>query len=145
MDEHERAAFRACVLFAALSVVEVQDVLGMTARVELAEGATVFEEGAAADGMYVVASGTVRIVQDGAGEPRELARLGRGEAFGEMALLLDERRGATAIAASDCVLLRLDRDGFMELLESQDRVAARILLEIARVVSRRLLAFERRS
>ena len=145
MQPDERSAIQSCGVFKALSPVEVQDVMGMAARLEFPRGHVVFDQGAEPDGMYVIAQGAVRIVQrDADGAERELAVLAPGEEFGEMALLLDDRRGASAIAASDAVLLRLDRDGFVELLESQDRVASKVLLELARIVSRRLLALERR-
>ena len=143
MDEREAA--RACPAFASLSPVELQDVLGMAARLELRGGATIFEQGSEADGMFVVVAGHVRIVQqqdDGGWD--ELAKLGPGAAFGEMALLLEYKRSASVIAAGDCVVLRLDTAGFLELLESQDRVACRILLDLARMLSRRLIALERK-
>lgn len=43
-----------------------------------------------------------------------------------------------------CVLLRLDRNGFAELLASEDRVANKIVLELARLACRRIIALQRR-
>jgi CRP-like cAMP-binding protein len=50
-------------------------------------GAVVFEEGDPGSRMYVIQSGAVRILKRVGAREIELARLGAGEAFGEMALL----------------------------------------------------------
>lgn len=139
----EMASARACPAFASLSPVELQDVLGMALRLEVGAGERVITEGDAPDGMYIVASGAVRIVhRPGARDEVELARLGPGDVFGEMALLLEEPRAASVVTQTPCVLLRLDRDGFAELLASEDRVANKIVLELARLACRRLNALQ---
>ena len=54
-------------------------------RLELGAGERVITEGDAPDGMYIVASGAVRIVhRPGAPDEVELARLGPGDVFGEI-------------------------------------------------------------
>src|SRR5579872_3912771 len=56
-------------------------------------GATVFQQGGEGDALYVVISGLMQVAVDRAGEtPRVVAELGRGEIFGEMALLGNEPR-----------------------------------------------------
>jgi CRP-like cAMP-binding protein len=65
---------------------------------------------------------------------QELARLGPGECFGEMALFDDSPRAAMAVAASDCALLTLDRSRFHSVLAQRPEMA----LEICRVLSVRL-------
>ena len=61
-------------------------------------GAVVFEEGDPGSRMYVIQSGDVRILKRVGAREIELARLGAGEAFGEMALLEGQPRSATAIS-----------------------------------------------
>lgn len=92
--------------------------LGTTAREQLASklepyalpaGAVVFAQGDAGDRYYVIASGEVDITVDG----ERMTRLGPGEGFGEIALLRDTPRTATARAVTRCELVGLERDDFV--------------------------------
>ena len=142
MDELLEAA-RASALFQGLSVVQAQDVAALGSRVALEPGQRLFAEGDPADAMYLVATGSIAIVKEGDGPvDRVLGTVPVGEAFGEMALLLDAPRMASAIAQEATVLLRIDRYGFLELLESQDPVASGLLLNLARMLCARLNALE---
>ena len=78
-------------------------------RVELAAGAAATEQGEAGDRFYVVESGSLTVTRDG----REIGVLGPGESFGEIALLRDVPRTATVAAATEVVLLALDRRHFI--------------------------------
>jgi hypothetical protein len=93
-------------------------------------GDTVFEQGEEGDAFYVVVQGSIAISRGGT----HLAALGPREGFGEMALLDRDTRSATATAAEDTTLLRLDRDSFDRVVE-QNPVIAR---GIYRVLTERL-------
>lgn len=77
--------------------------------VELRAGATVFEQGDDGDAYFVVYSGEVEVVIDGA----RVRLLGPGGAFGEIALLRDVPRTATIRVTQDALLMRLERDRFL--------------------------------
>jgi CRP/FNR family transcriptional regulator, cyclic AMP receptor protein len=77
-------------------------------------GQTVFAAGAAGDAMYIVLEGDIAIR---AGET-DLEVLGPGSIFGEMALIDGAPRSASAVAASDCRLVEIDRRRF-EFMVSQ--------------------------
>ncbi|HUE01838.1 MAG TPA: Crp/Fnr family transcriptional regulator [Bryobacteraceae bacterium] len=79
-----------------------------------AAGQTVFAAGAAGDAMYIVLEGDIAIR---AGET-DLEVLGPGSIFGEMALIDGAPRSASAVAASDCRLVEIDRRRF-EFMVSQ--------------------------
>lgn len=70
--------------------------------VEHGFGSTLFEEGDAADGFYVVVEGSIRIIIPSADGTTEVsaALLGPGESFGEASMLEDTVRGATARVSS---------------------------------------------
>lgn len=86
-------------------------------------GEPIFYKGDLGTGMYVIYSGEV-IILDG---DTELARFGRGDFFGELALLDTEARSATAEAVTDVRLLRIDQDDFYDLMEERSEVLRSIV------------------
>jgi CRP-like cAMP-binding protein len=90
-------------------------------------GNVVFRKGDLGTGMYVIYSGEVSILD---GET-ELARFGRGDFFGELALLDTESRSATAQAVLDVKLLRLDQDDFFDLMEERSEVLRSIVRSLS--------------
>jgi len=97
-------------------------------------GERLFEAGDDGDSAYVVIDGAVDVLlRVEEGEAR-VAQLGRGEVFGEMAVLTDAPR-STAIAAHDALeVLRIDREALMSLLREFPDIA----IELIRVLARRL-------
>jgi len=76
----------------------------------------IFRQGDRGDRLYVIVEGEVEVFQDGPGQvPHRLARLGPGECFGEMALVDDQPRMATARSITRANLLSVDRHAFREL------------------------------
>ena len=83
------------------------------------DGQTIIRQGDAADGMYFVEEGTVRIVRtDNSGKEKELTRSSKGGYFGELALLTSKPRAATVIAVGNVKLAFLDVEAFERLLGS---------------------------
>jgi NADH dehydrogenase len=76
----------------------------------------IFRQGDRGDRLYVIVEGEVELFQEAAGQPPHLlARLGAGECFGEMALVNDKPRMATARSITRANLLSVDRHAFGEL------------------------------
>jgi NADH dehydrogenase len=76
----------------------------------------VFREGDKGDRLYVVVNGTIQIVSEKPGQPTTLiAELGAGDCFGEMALVSDQPRNATARTAGAVDVLTVDREAFHQL------------------------------
>jgi CRP/FNR family cyclic AMP-dependent transcriptional regulator len=97
-----------------------------------AAGETIFREGERGDELYVVRSGKVQIrVGD-----RVIETLGEHSIFGEMALIDDAPRSATAIAASDAELVPVGQKQFLFLVTQTPHFA----LNVMRVLARRLRA-----
>ena len=104
-------------------------------------GTDVFKQGDVGDKFYVVREGEVSIIaaKDG-GPPQDVATLGAGEYFGEIALLCSVPRTATARIKTDAELWVLDGDDFKRLMQ-QERVAVSTLEQTA---SRRLFQLKKR-
>jgi len=75
-------------------------------------GTTIIREGEHGDCLYVIVEGEVKIVHD----EEELASLGPENYFGEMSILDNEPRSATAVAATDGLLLRITQKDFHGIL-----------------------------
>jgi MFS family permease len=105
-------------LFAPLSVVAKEHVAGRLTKVAVAAGEVVVRAGESGDRFYVVADGELEIV-NGVHE-----RAGRGDFFGEIALLRDVPRTATVRATVPSELYALDRDDFLGAVTGHSGVQA---------------------
>ena len=108
------ALLRSVPFFAALERVELARLIGVLDEVRLPAGSVVVQEGAEADGLYLLDSGRVAVsvrTEDG---DRVLAELESPAYFGELGLLV-RRRTSTIRALTDVRLLRLPRDRFQTL------------------------------
>ncbi|MGZ6968341.1 MAG: ATP-binding cassette domain-containing protein [Acidimicrobiia bacterium] len=88
------------------------------------KGDIVVREGDVGDEFYLIETGTLAITTEVGGRPREVARLGPGEFFGESALLGEGRRTATVIAVSETELWALSASTFQALLRERPEIAA---------------------
>ena len=88
----------------------------------VAPGEVIFRQGDSADCAYVVASGSVEIHAGRDGEQRCVAVIGTGELLGEMAMLDNAPRSATAIARTPTLLTVIERSQLVTRLASSDPV-----------------------
>jgi signal transduction histidine kinase len=96
-------------------------------------GDVIFSAGEPGDGFYLVESGSVQICAVvGDNEPRVLATIGAGDFFGEMAVLDDAPRSATARAAVDTKARFLSRDELLQLLDRNPRLALNLIREFSK-------------
>lgn len=103
------------------------------------EGESLFVEGDIGRALFVVESGRVELSKHGAdGQPRRIATLGPGTFFGEMALLEQLPRSASAVALERSTLLLLYRSKVDEILVYHPRVGVAIMAHLAKLLSSRL-------
>jgi len=99
----------------------------------------IFHEKEPGAGMYIVKSGTVKIFLKGNdGQEHELARLEKGDFFGEMALIDESPRSASAIALEDTELLGFFRADLINLMDRDPILSSKILMHLAIVLAQRL-------
>jgi CRP/FNR family transcriptional regulator len=91
-------------------------------------GEVIFEEGSAGRHLYVINAGGVDILRRAPGGDVLIGSLGAGEIFGEMALVDDLPRSATAVAAEDGTeLVAIDHPHFIYLIGQQPAFALVVL------------------
>lgn len=130
-------------LFSNLDKKELQALGSSCQERKYSAGTTLFSQGDTGVGLYILTGGKVRIIQatnpDRAEE--EIATIGTGDVLGEMALLDDLPRSATATAVEDVTALLLPVWEFRSTLQSHPTIALKLLS----VLSRRLRKAENRA
>jgi CRP/FNR family transcriptional regulator, cyclic AMP receptor protein len=137
---------RSVPAFTHLSVRELKEVAEICHYRDYRAGETVFAQGDPGLGMYIVQEGDVRIVMnDREGRPRELSVLSVGDFFGEMGLIDESPRSATALCRTDCRLIGFFRPDLFELIDKDPRLGIKIVLKLAEIVAERLRNAQRLS
>ena len=84
------------------------------------------------DVVFIVMSGTVKITRvNDEGKEVILAMLGSGEVFGEMAILDGESRSANALAQENCEVVTINREEFLNIVKTNNKVALNLMTEFA--------------
>lgn len=118
-------------IFADLSEEEHKEIISNIVLNYFPTGYVFFHEGdqiMEPDGsMFIIKHGMVKISRkDKDGVEQEVSVLADNDFFGEMALVLDEPRNATATAIADCELFQLKKTDFMKLMQTSETLANKI-------------------
>lgn len=95
---------------------------------------TLFSAGDAADAGYVVQTGAIRVSSQDTGGYRDVVA-GPGTLIGELALVVEMQRPATAVAIADSSVLRISRSMFQRVLEGHPDAARRLRDDLAQRTS----------
>ena len=88
----------------------------------------IFEEGSTGRELYVVLEGKIDIVKDSGATRTTIVTLGKGEFFGEMAVIDGSSRSATAVAAAPKTkVMRINHARFVYLVSQQPAFALMIM------------------
>lgn len=109
-------------------LAELADGLGNDEPLHFDQGKPIVQEGQAGLRMYVVMEGHVLVSIGG----NAVERLGPGGVFGELALLEQKPRMASAFAETDCTVLPINRVGFLELVKTSPEFAGSLLGALSR-------------
>lgn len=115
-------------LFAGLQDFEVEQLAEAFSTQDFEEGETIIRQGDDGDKFYLLEEGSAAVrVAPAPGEPeREVHRYAKGGFFGERALLTDEPRGASVVAAERCRCSFLLKERFRDLLATHAALRARL-------------------
>src|SRR5436305_15110563 len=119
-------------LFESLDNEAADELCQLLTSIDSKAGAFLFRHGEQGDAMYIIERGKVRIcVQTLDGHQFTLTELGRGDFFGEMALLDGQHRSADALVSEDARLAMLSREHFLSFMRSNPNVALEMLTALA--------------
>lgn len=121
-DPGNRTAAEAGLTFELAEFIE-----GIPERRSFAKGSVIFAEEDVADYMYLIVSGQVRLSMHG--EPMAMEQA--GGFVGEMALIGQRKRSATATAMTDCEMAPLSKDAFLDMLRNQPEFALHVMAVLA--------------
>ena len=123
-------------VFQDLGYKELKSVERILHRRHYKSGEVIFKENEPGMGMYIIESGRVNITIGK--ENKLLVLLSNGDFFGEMALILEGQRTASAIASANTKLLGFFQPDLFGLLETNPRIGNKILRRLAQMIAERL-------
>ena len=124
-------------LFELLSEEDRAALAAVVDCVEIEAGKVLFEAGDPGESLFVVRSGEVELfIRDNTGQKIVLTTATTGDLFGELALLDQGARTATALTLADGELLELDRDDLLLLFQRHPESAIRMLAAVTGMMRR---------
>jgi len=109
---------RQCPIFTQLTPRTLTEVADQVVPEKHPAGAVIVRQGDPGDKFYVIKSGSVDVIIDDGTSRRTVATLGKGDFFGEAALLTGEPRNATVVAREDLELYTLGKEEFRAVLQA---------------------------
>src|SRR6201989_3019753 len=100
-------------------------------RTQFAEGQVLFTEGDRADSVFRILSGSVDILRELDGEPILLGRVGAGQFIGEMGVVRNSPRSATALAAGDVEVEILTPAEFLDEMAHSPSAARELIQRLS--------------
>jgi CRP/FNR family cyclic AMP-dependent transcriptional regulator len=144
----ELSALNQVEILEGLSTAQLKRLAAIGYEVEYNQGDMIFRENMPGDSMYIVLDGEVEIQIDprilgedapSSAKPIPITIIRRGQSFGEVALVDEGVRSASAICASERVrLLALPREAFLQICQKNPAIGYRIMFNIAADLSSRI-------
>jgi CRP-like cAMP-binding protein len=119
-------ALRSVPLFSSLSKHQLMRILRAARAIEFQPSVEIIREGEAGKGLYTVTDGSAKVLVDG----NQLATLGPGSYFGEIAVIDGGPRTATIVAATRVSTLELTPSAFLRILDSEPQLARALSAEL---------------
>ena len=141
--DHGRIAehLKTSPLFAGLEPLALENLSGICRVERVLKGRAIVEEGSLGESMFVLMLGQVRVEKRTPAEDRYTVTFlshEKGDFFGELGLLDADRRSATVTAESDCEVIVIDRDRFLQFGNSNPVAGLSVTRRIASNLASRL-------
>ncbi|MBM3650388.1 MAG: cyclic nucleotide-binding domain-containing protein [Alphaproteobacteria bacterium] len=127
-------------LFLDMKPAQIKKAMLLSSMTRYKAGEQIFSQGSRGDSLYVVLDGQIDVIRVEGGQARNLARLGPGEVFGEVGFVKSTERTASIRAISDVELLALNAETTRRALRLHPFIAAKLNLNISRILGSRLAA-----
>ncbi|MFB0520785.1 MAG: cyclic nucleotide-binding domain-containing protein [Desulfatiglandales bacterium] len=135
-------------IFDNLNEQEVAHILKITKERRFSKGETIMQEGQEGDSMYIVVEGsvevsktlTMKLGEESTEREKILTRFKAEDnvVFGEVAMIDRGNRSASAVATTDCILLEIEREDFLDLIEKRPQMGVKILRRIGELLASRV-------
>ena len=125
-------------IFDGLDSSEVQQVLAHGILHDYTKGDLLFKKGSRSETMFLIVEGQVRIFIEFHGIEIDLAKLGRGDVFGELAAVTHSPRTANAVVNKKSTLFEFDRDILAKLNEHFPKLATQLYYNLLLITAHRL-------
>jgi CRP/FNR family cyclic AMP-dependent transcriptional regulator len=110
-------------IFSECSKKELKEISRLLTSVEVSAGDVLTEQGDKGQQFMIIERGSATVRRDG----RDIATMGPGDFFGELAMLADAPRTATVVAIEDMTVWTLSRPEFSSLLRTNPAIAMNVL------------------
>lgn len=118
---------------------ELQTLAGYFSAWKAKAGVYLCRQGEQSDFLCIVFQGRVSIIKEDLHKAaKEIASIGPGQTVGEMTLIDQEPRSASSVVKTPVLLLILDEEGFKQMEEEVPRLWGKVLLQLAKIISKRL-------
>ncbi len=121
-----------------LTEEELQKFSEVVRERHLPGGAILFREGESGNSMFIIAYGSVKIMKTSKRGEEEIATLGTGAMFGELALIDGSPRSATAVTVEKTDLLEITREDLQKFFDEYPRIGLKLCLAMSRLITARL-------
>jgi CRP/FNR family transcriptional regulator, cyclic AMP receptor protein len=118
-------------LFAKIDPAKLKLLAFTSERLQYLSGDELFHQGDDGDAAYVILDGEADILVDTPKGSMKVARLGKNDIIGEIAILCDVPRTATVVAHGDLETLRVSKDGFFHLVTQFPQVGIEVMSALA--------------
>ena len=118
-------------LFAKIEPARLKLLAFTSEHVEFHPGESICRQGDPGDAAYIVLEGSADVVVQAERGPMTVAKIGRYDIVGEIAILCDVPRTASVVATSPLVALRVSKDGFFNLVTQFPLVGVEVMHELA--------------
>jgi len=127
-DADKRTLLQTHYLFSKLSPKQIDRLAACIVGKSVARGTSICTKGDPGSSLFVVCQGTVKIsVPSADGHDAVLNLIGKGDVFGEIALLDGRPRTADVVAITDCELFVIERRDFLPLVKEEPEIALKMI------------------
>ena len=106
---------------------------GETTKLLLIEEETLFNQGDEGDKAYMIISGRLSVLVDNV----KVGSMSDGEVFGELALILNQKRSATITSMTPTELIEIDKNGLDRIIESASADTKKMIIQLCEALSKR--------